>query len=48
MKVARLISNLGCWRLIILTDKTVVECLHMQVLIAQFTDPEKLPDVFEN
>jgi alcohol dehydrogenase len=47
-KVMEVINSLGCYRPIILTDKTMVELGYVQALLAQFNDYEQLPDVFDN
>jgi alcohol dehydrogenase len=47
-KVVEVINSLGCYRPIILTDKTMVELGYVEVLLAQFNDYEQLPDVFDN
>ncbi|PKI02013.1 iron-containing alcohol dehydrogenase [Glaciecola sp. 33A] len=47
-KVVEVINSLGCYRPIILTDKTMVELGYVQALLAQFNDSEQLPDVFDN
>jgi alcohol dehydrogenase len=47
-KVVEVINSLGCYRPIILTDKTMVELGYVEVLLAQFNDYEQLPDVSDN